>query len=157
MNNKNWWSKIVTAALLLTISYSSSAQTTPQIKKTIDSLNVELETAFNANDMMKVASFYSDDSEVSGQGLRVAGRQNVDKYWMGLKDRGRGWKLEVIEVGGYGDFVYQIGISDLKHMRGDKEARSVADFLLIWKKDNNGNYKIFRDYLTKTKFKTGTN
>jgi ketosteroid isomerase-like protein len=71
---------------------------------------------------------------------------------MDLKDKGRGWKLTVVEIGGQGEFVYQLGNSDLKYIRQGKEASSITNFVLIWKKQADGNYKIFRDYLTKTKF-----
>jgi hypothetical protein len=38
------------------------AQNNAVVRKTIDSLNVEIEKAFNENDMVKVASFYADDA-----------------------------------------------------------------------------------------------
>ncbi len=71
---------------------------------------------------------------------------------MDLKDKGRGWKLTVVEIGGQGEFVYQLGKSDLKHMNNGKESRSITNFVLLWKKQSDGSYKIFRDYLTQTKF-----
>jgi ketosteroid isomerase-like protein len=116
-------------------------------------LNQQMEDAFNKNDMVKVAAFYSDDGEiVYPDNYTVKGRTNLDKYWMDLKDKGRGWKLTVVEIGGQGEFVYQLGKSDLKHINNDKESRSITNFVLLWKKQSDGSYKIFRDYLTQTKF-----
>ncbi len=144
-----------TLFLLLLCLYNISAQTskdTSAVKKQIMLLNQQMEEAFNNNDMNKVAAFYADDGEIVYDNYIVKGRTNLDKYWRDLKDKGRGWKLTVVEIGGQGEFVYQLGKSDLKYISQGKEANSITNFVLIWKKQMDGNYKIFRDYLTKTKF-----
>lgn len=149
--------KNIFLALLLTLFCCAniSAQTpkdTSAVKKQIMLLNQQMEEAFNNNDMNKVAAFYADDGEIVDDSYTVKGRTNLDNYWLALKDKGRGWKLSVIEIGGQGEFVYQLGKSDLKHISQGREANSITNFVLIWKKQTGGSYKIFRDYLTKTKF-----
>jgi ketosteroid isomerase-like protein len=149
--------KFFTTLLLFPLCvFNLSAQTTKDtstVKKQIMVLNQQMENAFNSNDMNKVAAFYADDSEiVYDDNYTVKGRSDLDNYWLTLKDKGRGWKLTVVEIGGQGDFVYQLGKSDLKHLSQGKVANSITNFVLIWKKQADGNYKIFRDYLTKTKF-----
>ena len=124
-----------------------------KIKTTIEHLNRQMEKVFNANDMAATAAFYSDDAEIIGATYVVAGRKNLDNYWLSLKDRGRGWKLKVIEIGGTGDYIYQLGNSDLTYLVNDKESTSVTNFVLIWKKQADNTYKIFRDYLTNIEFK----
>jgi ketosteroid isomerase-like protein len=124
-----------------------------KVRSVIENLNREMERVFNANDMAATAAFYSDDAEISGAGYVVKGRKNLDNYWLNLKNLGRGWKLTVIEIGGTGDFVYQLGNSDLTHLSKGKETKSVTNFVLIWKKQTDGSYKIFRDYLTEVEFK----
>jgi len=145
-----------TLLLFLLWVFNMSAQTTKDtsiVKKQIMLLNQQMEEAFNKNDMNTVAAFYADDGEiVYDNDYTVKGRTNLDKYWLDLKDLGRGWKLTVVEIGGQGEFVYQLGRSDLKYMRQGKEASSITNFVLLWRKQNDGTYKIFRDYLTKTKF-----
>ena len=125
------------------------------VRKTIDSLNVEMEKAFNQNDMTKVASFYSDDAEIAADNYSVKGRSQLDNYWTSLKDKGRGWKLTVVEIGGTGEFVYELGKSDLTYIRGNNPnpVSSITNFVLIWRLQPGGTYKIFKDYLTKTEFK----
>jgi len=123
-----------------------------KIKTTIENLNREMEKVFNANDMAATAAYYSDDAEISGSNYVVTGRKNLDNYWLSLKDRGRGWKLTVIEIGGTDDYIYQLGNSDLTYMVNGKETRSVTNFVLIWKKQKDNSYKIFRDYLTNIEF-----
>ena len=114
-----------------------------KITTTIESLNKEMEKVFNANDMVATAAFYSDDAEISGANYVVTGRKNLDNYWLSLKDRGRGWKLTVIEIGGTDDYIYQLGNSDLTYMVNGKETRSVTNFVLIWKKQKDNSYIIF--------------
>lgn len=111
-----------------------------------------MEAAFNNNDMSKVAAFYAVDGEIVYDNYTVRGRASLDKYWLDLIDKGRGWKLTVIEIGGQGEFVYQLGTSDLKYISRGKETTSITNFVLIWRKQADGTYKIFRDYLTKTGF-----
>ena len=118
----------------------------------IEKLNREMEKVFNANDMGATAAFYSDDAEIVASNYLVKGRKNLDNYWLSLKDKGRGWKLTVIEIGGAGDYIYQLGNSDLTYMVNGKETKSVTNFVLIWKKQADNSYKIFRDYLTSIEF-----
>ena len=123
-----------------------------ELKDAIEKLNKEMEKAFNDNEMVKVAAFYTDDAEISGETYTVKGRKNLDSYWMSLRNLGRGWKLEVIEIGGEGELVYQLGNSDLKHIYNGKEVRSVTNFIVLWKRTPDGSYKILRDYLTNMQF-----
>ena len=142
--------------LFLFFFFNLSAQTTKDtssVKKQIMVLNQEMEDAFNKNDMVTVAALYAHDGEiVYPDNYTVKGRTNLDKYWMDLMYKGRGWKLTVVEIGGQGEFVYQLGKSDLKYINDGKESSSITNFVLIWRKQDDGNYKIFRDYLTRTKF-----
>jgi len=122
-------------------------------RTTIENLNKEMERVFNANDMVATAAFYSDDAEIVASNYLVTGRKNLDNYWLSLKDKGRGWKLTVIEIDRTGDYLYQLGNSDLTYIVNGKETRSVTNFVLIWKKQKDNSYKIFRDYLTNIEFK----
>ena len=122
----------------------------------IEKLNKEMERVFNANDMAATAAFYSDDAEIVASNYLVTGRKNLDNYWLSLKDKGRGWKLTVIEIGGTGDYIYQLGNSDLTYLVNGKETKSVTNFVLIWKKQKDNSYKIFRDYLTNIEFNKPT-
>ncbi|HUS03547.1 MAG TPA: hypothetical protein VMY77_17525 [Chitinophagaceae bacterium] len=52
----------------------------------IISLNKQMETDFNSNNMMKVAAFYLDSAVILGGGTILTGRSNIDNYWLSLKD-----------------------------------------------------------------------
>ena len=144
---------IIIALCLVTLQTVHAQDSMKNVKTIIQQLNKDMEDAFNKNDMMKVAAFYSEDAEITADNYNVQGKKNIDQYWAALKDKGRGWKLSVFEVGGQGEYVYQLGTSDLNYLNNkDKEQRSVINFILIWKLDKDNVYRIFRDYLTKTKF-----
>ena len=149
--------KIMALSIIHFFIASLSAQTgnadRSKVKTDIEKLNKEMERVFNANDMAATAAFYSDDAEISGANYVVTGRKNLDNYWLALKDKGRGWKLTVIEIGGTDDYIYQLGNSDLTYISNGKESKAVTNFVLIWKKQKDGSYKIFRDYLTNIEFK----
>ena len=133
------------------ISQTDNAERNKE-RAAIENLNKEMERVFNANDMAATAAFYSDDAEIVASNYLVTGRKNLDNYWLSLKDKGRGWKLTVIEIGGTGDYIYQLGNSDLTYLVNGKETKSVTNFVLIWKKQKDNSYKIFRDYLTNIEF-----
>lgn len=146
---------ILTALLVQALVLDTTAQNTKDSSVTthIRLLNKQMEAAFNANDMQKLSAFYADDGEiVYDNGYTVKGRSSLDNYWLSLKDKGRGWKLTVVEIGGSGDLVFELGVSDLKYVQGGRETTSVTNFLVLWKKQSNGSYKILRDYITKTAF-----
>lgn len=109
-----------------------------------------MEAAFARNDMKGIADLYAEDAEMmDNRGLLVRGRQPLEAYWLGLKDKGRGWTLTAAETGGQGDLVYQIGTSDLRYAnRQGAENRSVTHFVLLWKKQPDGSFKIYRDFLS---------
>lgn len=141
------------ACCLFGLSASAQNGNDTSVRKQIRLLNAQMEAAFNANDMQKVAAFYTGDAEiVYDNGYTVKGRTALDNYWSSLKDKGRGWKLTVVEIGGGGDLLFQLGTSDLKYLNGNKESNAVTNFVVLWKKQPDGSYKIFRDYLTKTSF-----
>jgi ketosteroid isomerase-like protein len=148
--------KIAALFVLFLFIIGLSAQTNnterSQIKADIENLNKKMEKVFNDNDMAATAAFYSDDAEIVSSNYVVKGRKNLDNYWLNLKDKGKGWKLKVIEIGGTGDYIYQLGNSDLSYLVNGKETKSVTNFILIWKKQPDGSYKIFRDYLTSIEF-----
>ncbi|HET6723753.1 MAG TPA: nuclear transport factor 2 family protein [Chitinophagaceae bacterium] len=143
---------LLTAIFFINSLFAQGNVDRTKIKTTIENLNRQMEKVFNANDMAATAAFYSDDAEISGSNYVVTGRKNLDNYWLSLKDRGRGWKLTVIEIGGTDDYIYQLGNSDLTYLVNGKETKSVTNFVLIWKKQKDNSYKIFRDYLTDIEF-----
>lgn len=115
------------------------------IREQIEALNRQMMETFKRGDMLGVARFYADNATIfSYRGEKVQGRQAIDRYWTRIGG-GKDWKLEVVEVGGQGDAIYQIGKSSLTTVRDGKESSYVCDFVVIWKRQPDGAYKIYVD------------
>jgi ketosteroid isomerase-like protein len=124
-------------------SVISYAQPTSADK--INVLTKEMEKEFNANNMQKVASYYLDTATIIGGGMNVSGRNDIDRYWMSLKDKSAGWKLETDKIEDYDKIVIQRGRSYLSFGSG---GQSNVRFILIWKKTGDS-YEILYDTFTR--------
>jgi ketosteroid isomerase-like protein len=98
--------------------------------------NRQMEAAFAANDMMRVASFYSDSCVLIGENVLIKGRKNTDAYWLSLKDRGVSWNLEIIKIDACDNLAVQQVISKLVYSVQGQEILSVVRFTLVWKRVN---------------------
>lgn len=107
-----------------------------------------MENNFNANEMEKVSAYYIDTALISGGGMNVTGRKNIDNYWMSLKGRGAKWRLEVDGIEDYGQLVIQRGRSYLTFSNDGTERQSNVRFVLIWRKEGDS-YKIIYDLFTR--------
>lgn len=116
------------------------------IRPVIEELNRKMVEAFKLGDLLAVSRFYADDATIfSYRGKKIQGREAIDKYWTSIKD-GKDWKLEVLELGGDAETVYQIGRSILTTAAKDgKENTYACDFIVLWKKQKDGTYKIHVD------------
>jgi ketosteroid isomerase-like protein len=115
------------------------------LRPVIEEHNRKMVEAFKRGDHLAVSSFYADDATIfSYRGEKVRGRAAIDKYWTSIKG-GKDWKLEVIELGGDRETVYQIGRSTLTTEREGKQSTYACDFVVIWKRQPDGTYKIHVD------------
>jgi ketosteroid isomerase-like protein len=134
--------KILLATITFTYSnYSTHSQeinstSCAEIITQILNKNREMEAAFNINDMLKLASFYSDSSILIGEKLIVKGREQVDSYWMSLRDKGVSWNLENIKIDFCDSIAVQQGISRLVYSTQGQKNISVVRFTLVWKQVN---------------------
>ncbi len=150
----------------------SSAPDYYQIAKT---LNIEMEDAFKKADMKKIASIYADDGYLlSLDRTTIHGRAAIDAYWerwhtpinwdldvievskneqdiyesdywKKMPKKPKHWKEEVIEIGN-ADVFYQLGHSKIEYESDDGMHRTYeVDFIIVWKKEVDGNYKIWID------------
>jgi uncharacterized protein (TIGR02246 family) len=115
------------------------------LRPVIEEHNRKMMEAFKRGDYLGVARFYADDATIfSYRGQKVRGREAIDKYWTSISGA-KDWKLEVIELGGDRETVYQIGRSTLTAERNGKESTYACDFVVIWKRQPDGTYKIHVD------------
>lgn len=128
---------------------SARAQATPvadtaALRREVEQLNRDMESAFNRGDARGAAAYYADDAIVRTAGGIVAqGREAIDRYFLSI-DHPKSWKLDVIQVGGTSDMAYQVGRSTLVH--GSPERTSIVQFLVIWKRQSDGRLRMLLDY-----------
>lgn len=115
------------------------------LRKEIEEANRQLVETFKRGDYLGIARFYTDDALIQYPGGKIRGREAIDKYWTSVKG-GKDWKLEVIEVGGGRETAYQIGRSSFTSVVDGKESTNVVDFVVIWKRQKDGGYKIHLDF-----------
>jgi len=118
----------------------------PTLRQEIDSLNRAMEQAFAKGDMATVAKFYADDAKLMGpRDADLSGRAAIDRYWLGIKGA-KAWKLDVLDVGGDRTTAYQVGRSTLVTTGASGEQTSVSRFVVIWKRQPDGRFRIALDF-----------
>jgi len=135
--------------LLSLIACSLNAQSIPEnmrparraLWQEVQALNDSMVAAFAA-DPSSIARFYHDSATIAGGGPQiVSGRQAVDRYW-GSLGTARGWRLEVLDVGGNRDLAYQVGRSHLTMSSGQTYT---TDFVAVWKRTPQGVLRMLYD------------
>lgn len=138
---------LLTTALTAGSDFSKN-QTTTIGSEEILQRNREMEAALRANDMMKLASFYSDSGMIIGNNILIKGREGIDAYWMNIKDRGVDWELESIKIDICDGLAVQQGISKLTFLLHKEPYISIVRFTLVWKKID-GKWLIEIDHYSK--------
>ncbi len=137
---------LVALVLLSSIVAPRLAAQSADLRREIDSLNRAMEATFNRGDLLGVAKFYADDAKLMGpRGGDVSGRDNIDRYWTGIKGA-KSWKLEVLEVGGDRNTAYQVGRSTLVAAGPNGDHASVSRFVVIWKRQRDGRMQMALDF-----------
>ena len=107
----------------------------------IEALNRQLEERFGAEDLLGVANLYADDVVLLNGTTRIEGREAVDAYWSELHDP-VAWRLETSRIGGSGRLAYERGRSRLTQRRDGLEHTTVTEYLRIWRKADDGEWRI---------------
>jgi uncharacterized protein (TIGR02246 family) len=115
------------------------------LRNTIETLSQAMTEAFKRGDVRELAQFYADDGMVIGpHGQRFRGRAAIADYWASfvtIKD----WCLEMLELDGDGNIIYQVARSKITHDIGGKEMVGSVDVVLIWKRQRDNTYRICVD------------
>jgi len=106
---------------------------------------------YNRGDMSGVARMYEDDAVmISSRGERYQGRAAIDAYWNPPQKPGQGskpgkWTLEVLSVEGTEFMPVQRGRSILEGQWEGKATTSDVQFVVVWRKQPDGSYRISVD------------
>jgi ketosteroid isomerase-like protein len=118
----------------------------------IEAANRQLMDAYNRGDTIAVARMYADDAlMISDRGERYEGRVAIDKYWNPAPApnappaKPGKWTLEVLSLEGTDTMPVQRGRSILVMEWQGKPRVSDVQFVVIWRKQPDGSYKIAVD------------
>ncbi len=136
--------RIIVLGMLALSPHSLVAQQSDSLRDEITRQNQAIMDAFNRNDPLEVASYYSDDARIAGPGRVFAGRSEVNGYWTSFPMTGRHWTLEVLETAGDHNTAFQVGRSNIVGARG----ASITEFIGVWKRQPNGELKLALDAWT---------
>jgi uncharacterized protein (TIGR02246 family) len=107
------------------------------------------QASIKARDAAKAASFWADDAQVVLPGTGVmTGRAAFNKFAEdAFKDKNFNitWKTEKIEVAQSGELAYQTATETVTSTQGKKAMTSQARGIVIWKKQDDGNWKAIVD------------
>lgn len=135
---------VCSAAMAQTEAAAGKQSEMASVAQQIEAANRRMEEAFKRKDLSAVAGFYADDATMfSPRGQKIHGRAAIDRYWTSIREP-QDWKLQVVEIGGDRETVYQVGKSTLTAGPG-KQNPYVCDFVLIWKRQTDGTYRIHVD------------
>jgi ketosteroid isomerase-like protein len=105
----------------------------------------EMTMALQRGDGLSVARRYADDALLTDlHTFHVQGRAALDAHWMSLLPC-VAWQLAVLEVGGDPSMPYQRLHSTLVLAHDGKEIHDVGTCLVIWKRQDDGDYRIYID------------
>jgi ketosteroid isomerase-like protein len=123
------------------------------IQRELAAVNTAMAATFNRGDYLGAARFYTDDAQIIGAGgVRVTGREAVDRYWTSIP-AGSTWRLDVLDAGGSRNSIWQLGRSTLvmPSRNGDGTTNtSIVDFLGVWKRQSDGTLKLYIDMYVPT-------
>lgn len=117
----------------------------PAARALVVELNRALMDRYNTGDMLGVAALYADDAVMLGpDGYRVEGRAAIDAYWARI-EQPLDWRLEVVRVEGERGLLHQRGVSHLRYRRDGQEHLSTVQFVVIWARQADGEYRVAVD------------
>lgn len=118
------------------------------VKSHLRTLDAELVAALAAKDINKVSGFYADDAQFLQPGSAPAvGREDIHKSWAALINSPSYVSLTFsatnVNVSEAGDVAWEVGTYDAstKDSKGKPTAEK-GKYVLIWKKQADGNWQI---------------
>jgi uncharacterized protein (TIGR02246 family) len=123
----------------------ANAQST---REAIEAVLVKFSEAFNSKDAAAVAAHYAEDAAVfPPDSARIDGRANIQNFWKGAIDAGLSdLTLKAVEVQDQGDWAYEVGeLGYSAPGTGDSRSTATGKYIVIWKKDADGTWRIYRD------------
>lgn len=114
----------------------------------IEKLGKSFTDAFNRGDVAAVAGMYAEDAiAFPPDSDLVRGREAIQAVWQGFRDMGgKSMEFTVIDLDASGDLIVETGKAKLKvQPAGAAETPVEVKYVVVWKKQKDGTWKISRD------------
>lgn len=114
-------------------------------KEAVDQMCQKITEAFNSNKIFELLDQYTDDATViTPEGKKIKGRKEIAAYYGDLKGV-KDFKIDVSEVTGSGKMISVLGKTTMSVEKNGTSAPREANFVLVLKRVDNWDYKIFLD------------
>lgn len=136
----------LSVALLSMVSFSNvnaqSQEISPEVRKEMETINHRIEDCIAKKDLSSIVDLYTDDATlIIAGGKKLQGRKEIADYWYSLA-QAKSMKSEIVELGGNGKLVYQVGRWTITTVKDGQEHVTTTDVVLVWKRQQNYDYKI---------------
>ena len=108
----------------------------------------EFETAAKAKNASKLAGIYASEATLlPPSSPMIKGTSNIQAFWQKFLDAGAADpKLQTVSVESSGDLAYEIGtFQAMMPQPSGGASRSSGKYLVVWKRQNDGNIKMVAD------------
>lgn len=129
---------------LFSLQHSAKSQSREALLK-IDSLRHKMQQLARENKLYDIGGFYTNNAIVAGTDAVLSGKEEIEKYWQGIRGAGEDWYWEIQCVSGSDATIYQTGISYLTLKYGDVSKTYAVNFCVAWERQDDGSYKISAD------------
>lgn len=139
---------VLVLAVLVGCASGPRMQVGADTRRAIEKMNAELCERYNRGDRAGVAAMYADDAiMIDHEGRRYVGRAEIDEYWTPRRPPAPGdhWELEVLSIEGDAESPVQRGRSRLRWEHDGKTGVSDVQFVVFWKRQPAGDYRIVLD------------
>jgi ketosteroid isomerase-like protein len=105
--------------------------------------------AYEADEMGIIARLYTSDAIIyKPSGEEVVGREAIEAYWQGLKGRTISWNCWLLDVEQAGDQIIAVFRLDMAYRNHKNEAHTSPTKAMLVYKEEEGTYKLYRDFYT---------
>lgn len=131
-------------------SAPAAAEDAAAARQAIDAVNAQWEEAYRSGDLAAQSALYTEDGTLMPPGMEtVQGRAAVQQVFEGARQAGvTAFDLETVEVEVSGDYAYEVGkYTAYAQPEGAAEPVAVDNgkFIVVWKKQADGSWKLHRD------------
>ena len=110
----------------------------------IDSINTKFTEELKNGDSMAIASHYGPDAEILLSNSEPIKGNNILSAWGSTIRNGMtDWKFTTTDLEGNADFLIETGSYEINDKT--KKLMDKGTYVVIWKKQQNGEWKLYRD------------